>query len=509
MRGLVIDLFAGGGGASLGLEAALGRPVDIALNHDPVALAAHKKNHPLTLHLEADIWKVKPLEATRGRPVDVLWASPDCTHHSKAKGGKPRSDKRRSLAWAVIRWAAATKPRFVFLENVEEFADWGPLYPEGTVIRGKDVSGLPIPERKGESFDRWVRRFRSLGYLIDFRELVAAHYGAPTKRKRIYIVARRDGVTPRWPAPTHGPFGPKLWHPAAEIIDWSLPCPSIFDRKKPLAEKTLWRIARGLRKYVLEAAEPFIVHIDNGSVRDSSKSIHEPLSTVVTKARHTLVAPTLVQTGYGEREGQQPRALNIREPLGTIVAGGSKHALVSAFLTKFYGDPNRKSGGGQVLGQQLGLPIGAITARDHHGLAAATLIKMRGECHSADLREPLPTVTASGTHLAEVRAFLTAYYGTEEAGQSLLEPMRTVTTKGRLGLVTVQGCEFQIVDIGLRMLRSHELARGMLGRFADGYDLSAADTEEKRIALVGNMVCPEQAEAIIRENVTEDVRRAA
>jgi len=487
--GLIVDLFAGGGGASTGLEAALGRSVDIALNHDAIALAAHKANHPNTLHLEADIWKVKPRAATKGRSVDVLWASPDCTHHSAAKGGKPRSGKKRSLAWAVVRWASAVKPRIIFLENVKEFADWGPL----------DERDMPIKARKGESFDRWVRQLRALGYDVEHRVLVASEYGAPTSRKRLFLVARRDGQPIRWPAPTHG-RGLKPQRAAAECIDWSLPCPSIFDRKKPLAEKTLWRVAQGIRRFVLESAEPFIVQVNHGGREDRSASIREPLSTVTAQRRgHALVAPTLVQTGYGERPGQRPRYLDIHEPLGTVMATGQKHALVTAFIARFFGG---------MVGTQMEIPLPTITARDHHALTAATLVKFRGDCHSADPREPMPTISAQGNHVAEVRAFLAVYYGNDE-GQSLFDPLRTITTRHRLGLVTVHGVEFQIVDIGLRMLRWHELLRAQFGRFAEGYDLSAANTEEGKVKLVGNSVCPEHAEAIVRANAPRELLRSA
>ncbi len=246
-HGLLIDLFAGGGGASTGIEAALGRCVDIAINHDPVALAAHKANHPATRHLEANVWDVKPAEATSGQPVAVLWASPDCTHFSVAKGGKPRKKNIRSLAWVVTRWAKAVQPSVIFLENVREFAGWGPV----------DAEGFPIKSRMGETFRAWKRRLERLGYVVDYRVLDASHYGAPTRRRRLFLIARCDGKPIRWPEATHGP-GRRPYHTAAECIDWSLPCPSIFERTKPLADKTLWRIAQGLKRFVIDAPEPFI-----------------------------------------------------------------------------------------------------------------------------------------------------------------------------------------------------------------------------------------------------------
>src|SRR5690606_23242588 len=356
---------------------------------------------------------------TRGRRVDVLWASPDCTHHSRAKGGKPRDQKIRSLAHVVVEWARAVRPRVIFVENVAEFLEWGPL----------GAGGLPIKSRKGESFGYWQGALELLGYRVEHRVLDASLYGAPTKRKRLFVVARCDGRPIRWPEPTHGP-GRRPLRTAAECIDWSLPCPSIFERKRPLAEKTLWRIAQGIRRYVLENPRPFLV----GSA-----------------------SPTLVQTGYGERPGQKPRALDLHEPLGTVVSCGQKHALVAAFLSKHYGDPCRKKGGGAVIGSELTDPIGTITAKDHHSLAAVTLAKFRGthpsQPGSASVDEPLPTISAGGIHVAEVRAFLTAYYGSDSTGGQLVtEPLRTLTAKHRLGLVTVAGVDYQITDIGLRML---------------------------------------------------------
>jgi DNA (cytosine-5)-methyltransferase 1 len=439
-RGIVADLFAGGGGASAGIEAALGRPVDIAINHDPVALAVHAANHPTTRHLTADVWEVKPQEATGGRPVDLLWLSPDCKFFSRAKGAKPREEGVRSLAWVAIRWAAAVRPAVIVLENVPEFEEWGPL--------GED--GLPDRTRLGLTFRRWRGRLQGLGYRIEHAVLDSSLYGVPTRRRRLFLVARCDGQPIRWPAQTHG-RGRLPLRTAAECIDWTLPCPSIFGRKKPLAEKTLRRVALGVQRYVLETPRPYIV---DGAVS------------------------TLIQTGYGERAGQAPRVPGLDKPLGTIVAGGSKHALVAAWVVKHFGG---------VVGSPLTEPTSTITARDHHGLVQA---------------EMFPSPVERPFRVPQVRAFLTAYYGNgSDSGQSVLEPMRTVTTKHRLGLVTVAGVEFQIVDIGLRMLRAHELLRAQFGKFAAGYDLSRAETETHQIRLIGNSVPPEVAEAIVRANL--------
>lgn len=488
-RGLVVDLFAGGGGASAGIEAALGRQVDIAINHDATALAVHKANHPGARHLEADIWEVRPLEATGGAPVSLLWASPDCTHFSIAKGDVPKRQEIRSLAWAVVRWAADVQPAVILLENVAEFRTWGPLGDDGRPVKG----------RMGATFLRWRGRLQRLGYQVDFRILDASLYGAPTKRRRLFIVARRDGEPIRWPEPTHGP-GLTPVRTAAECIDWSLPCPSIFERNRPLADKTLWRIAEGIRRFVLESPRPFIVKVNHGGDDARGESIDAPLSTVTATQRgHGLVSPTLIQVGYGEGPGQAARVPGLDKPLGTVV-GARKHALVAAFLAKHFGG---------VVGQDAAAPIGTVTARDHHSLAAATLVKMRGECNGADPRAPMPTITAGGFHVAEVRAFLTTFYSSGSVGQRADRPLRTVTAKHRLGLVTVEGADYQIVDIGMRMLEPEELLRAQFGRFADVYDLSAATTKAAKVRLIGNSVCPEVAEALVRANLPPATEAAA
>lgn len=510
MRGLIVDLFAGGGGASTGIEAALGRSVDVAINHDPIAIAVHEANHPGAKHWTTDIWDVKPREATKGRPVALLHASPDCKHFSRAKGGKPKSQGIRSLAWVVLRWAREAQPQVITLENVPEFVDWGPL----------DAEHCPIPERKGETFKRWRRDLEKLGYVVEWRTLVASHFGAPTSRKRLFLIARRDGRPVAWPQPTHGP-GLLPFNTAAQCIDWSLPVPSIFDRKKPLAEKTLKRIAAGIRRFVLESADPFVIPVNHGGGENRSESLGAPLSTVTAARRghalvtpfvvnqnhsrkrnpadngtgveaplrtvlaggnhRALVVPTLIQTSYGERKGQAPRVLDLHAPLGTVVAQGQKHSLVAAFLAKHYGG---------VVGQPVDKTIGTITAVDHHSLVTAKL--------GTD-RSP------------QVRAFLTNYYGNDaDVGRGLKEPMRTVVTKDRFGLVTVKGVDYQIVDIGMRMLEPHELLAAQFGRFARGYDMSPAKTKKDQVRLIGNSVCPELEEAIIAANFPgERQRRAA
>jgi DNA (cytosine-5)-methyltransferase 1 len=467
---LIVDSFAGGGGASTGIELALGRSPDIAINHDPEAVALHVANHPASRHFCESVWKVDPVEACGGRPVGLAWFSPDCKHFSKAKGGKPVSKKIRGLAWVVTRWAKAVRPRVICLENVEEFQTWGPLLEDGT----------PCPARRGLTFRRFVAKLRSYGYAVEWRELRACDYGAPTSRKRLFLVARCDGQPIAWPDPTHGP-GRLPYLTAADCIDWSAPCPSIFDRAKPLAENTLRRIARGIRKYVIESARPFIVeyHSARRPGDDRAKPTEEPLPTQTTANRFGLVAPTLIQTGYGERPGQAPRSLDLHEPLGTVVAGGAKHALVSAFLAKHYG-------GHEGPGTSLRLPLDTITTQDHHALVTAQL---GGE---PDRRE-------------QVRAFLLAYYGTEQAPQLGL-PMPTVTTHDRFGLVTVAGQDYVIADIGMRMLTPRELYRAQ--GFPSGYQIDIEHqgrplTKTAQVRMAGNAVCPPIAAAIVRANCGE------
>lgn len=439
-RGLVVDLFAGAGGASLGIRNALGRDPDVAVNHDAAAVAVHAANHPGTRHLRGDVWHADPRIVCSGRPVDLLWASPTCTFFSKAKGGpldRKRASKVRALAWVVTRWAKAVRPRVILLENVEAFAHWGPLRQDGR----------PSPSRRGTTFRNWVRKLEAEGYAVEWRELRACDYGAPTSRKRLFVIARCDRLPIVWPKPTHGP-GHAPYLTAADCIDWSIPVPSIFDRPRPLVEATLQRIARGLRKFVLEAEQPFVV----GDL-----------------------APSLIHRGNGERSGQAPRVYDIRKPLGTVVAGGVKHALVAAFLAKHFG-------GHESPGQSLRLPLGTVTCRDHHALV---------------------TASARGDHRDAVRAFITQYNGTS-VGQTLHLPLNTVTTRDRFGLVTVHGETFEIRDIGMRMLTPRELARAQ--GFPDTYDLSP-DLVGKpigpttQVRLIGNSVACNVAEALARANV--------
>lgn len=515
---LVVDLFAGGGGASTGIEQAIGQHVDIAINHDPEAVSLHEANHPQTRHFVSDVFEVDPLTVTAGQPVGLLWASPDCKHFSKAKGGKPVSKKIRSLAWVVVKWAKAVRPRVICLENVEEFQTWGPL-TEG---------GMPCPNRKGQTFRRWVSALRGLGYVVEWRELRACDFGAPTIRKRLFLVARRDGMPIVWPDATHGAPDSlpvkqrklKAWRTAAECIDWSVPAPSIFERTRPLAAATCRRIAKGIVRYVMEAAEPFIVptkyiegwssqHVlkaeankpdatdrdttTNGSPVGGPMGVEQPAAAGLAGA----FVPTLIQTGYGERPGQAPRVPGLEKPLGTVVAG-QKHALVSAFLAKHYTG---------VVGSALPNPMATVTSVDHHSLVAAHLVTIDNQSSTGGhgpATDPLKTTVTENRH-ALVNAFMVKYYGTDQ-DPALREPLHTVTTKDRFGLVTVKGEAYAIVDIGLRMLTPRELYRAQ--GFPESYRIdTGADgrplTKTAQVRMCGNSVCPPLARALVAANYAE------
>lgn len=532
--GQIVDYFAGGGGASTGLSLGLGRSPDVAIDHNEIALAMHAANHPETDHIHDDVWHVEPVRLTKGRPVLLLWGSPDCRHFSKAKGGKPVAKKIRGLAWVLHRFAAMIRPAVFMMENVEEMADWGPLVAardpatgrvmkvDGTIAApGEHVPRheqlqMPDRRRKGETFLHFVRGLERKGYVVEWRVLRACDYGAPTSRRRLFLIARRDGLPIVWPAPTHG--DPRSlavqaghlapWRTAAECIDWSLPCPSIFGRSKPLADATLRRIAKGVMRYVVEAGDAaFVVTIDHQSSGDSAiRPADAPLSPVTSKARHALVVPTLVQTGYGERVGQEPRVPGLDKPLGTIVGGGVKHGLVAAFLAKHYGG---------VVGQPLDRPVGTVTAVDHHSLVAAHLVRLKGTCQDGQaLDAPVGSIQAQGQHWGLVHSFLVTYYG-QGVATPLDEPLETITSKPRFGLVTIHGEEYEIVDIGFRMLQPHELymAQGFPTDYQhetvvlDGKVVKL--TKAQQVAACGNSVPPPVVAALVRANVPEYARRAA
>ncbi len=544
---LIVDNFAGGGGASCGIELALGRHVDIAVNHDPEAVAMHEMNHPQTRHYCESVWDVNPLDVTQGRPVGLAWFSPDCKHFSKAKGGRPRDKRIRGLAWVAIRWAALARPRVIILENVEEFQTWGPLLEDGN----------PCPRRRGDTFRSFVLQLQEKGYAVEWRELRACDYGAPTIRKRLFLIARCDGMPIVWPEPTHGAPGSagvlakrlKPWRTAAECIDWSIKPQSIFERDRPLAEATLRRIARGLRRYVIDAADPFVVKLPANTVApfvtecanaSTQRNFHadEPLRTqcAEVKGGHFAVASaTLVQTGYGERAGQAPRAPGLDKPLGTVVAGGAKHALVSAFLAKHYGGNYDGPGVGltdpastvttadhhalvsaQLVGcgghagesrpRDAGEPMQTITAKGDTAVVASHMVKMYGTATGSEAGAPMPTVTSGGNHIGEVRAFLVKYYSEGGQDQDCRDPMHTIPTKDRLGLVTVAGEQYTIADIGMRMLEPHELyaAQGFPSSYViapviDGRRLP----KHAQVRMCGNSVSPPMAAALVRANVPD------
>lgn len=682
MREIIVDNFAGGGGASTGIEMAIGRSVDIAINHDPNAVAMHTTNHPDTLHYCESVYEVRPKIATAGRPVALAWFSPDCRHFSKAKGAKPVEKAIRGLAWVVLRWGLDVKPRVMKLENVEEFKTWGPL------LAGEM---RPDPARAGETFEAFIgmlttgisadhpalaecceflnisldseeaaRLVKGLGYAVEYRELRACDYGAPTIRKRFFMVMRCDGKPIVWPEPTHGdPKSPAVqagklapWRTAAECIDWSIAAPSIFGRKKPLAENTLKRIARGIQRFVLDNPTPFIVKCNHTSTRSGydcfrGQSLNEPLQTItkkhgyaiavphLTKFRtgatgqevtepvptitagtskrpggnghalgmveaaltpflagnggseyqakprplekpaHTilkqsracvvapviarqfgasvghradepsatitaggggksqLVVPTLIQMGYGERPGQEPRVLQLDNPLGTVTAGGNKFATVSAFLAKHYGGNYAGPGVGldepahsvttvdhhavvaaHLMVNNTGHPGGVvdqpthtITTGNHHAAVTSHLVKLRGTCRDGQRTDqPMPTITAGGTHVGEVKTMLAVDGYDEQRAQQALAFLREYCGPDSTGLVTLDGVVYRIVDIGMRMLQPHELyrAQGFPEWYIIDQDFRGVKyAKEKQVARCGNAVPPPFAEALVRANLPE------
>lgn len=698
---IIVDSFAGGGGASLGIEWALGRGPDIAINHDREAIALHAANHPSTRHYVENVWKVDPraavaeIAARRGHAVRVglMWLSPDCKHFSKAKGAKPVSKKIRGLAWVAVRWAKAVAPRVICLENVEEFRTWGPVLAD---------SGRPCPDRKGQTYRAFKRALKRLGYVVEDKELRASEYGVPTIRKRLFMVARRDGQPITWPTPEHAPA--HYWNfrkVAADCIDWSIVCPSIFDRKKPLAEKTQARIARGVKRFVIDNPKPFIVGVGGRQGQSPERGVDQPYQTICSKADSAVVVPhiTKFRTGssgsgadapmptvtansfikrpggaaplglvdaqlelagavfrcadcgheydrgdlpvcgcvkcgseadpvqvnapflatyYGANSEGGARVNDVAEPLRTqgaenrfglvmplltehangsnqrnfaadeplrtqcaqvkgghfalvapsivptahagdlrthsieeplrTITGGRRgdHALVAPSLVPRYGeDPNPSRGGGagqsprvrsvedplptvvptgnganlveaylakhncgnEATGQQLVEPVHTVTGKDQKALVTSHLTHFHASNTNGgqgDPEQPMRAITAQGTHIAEVRALLMAYYGNEKDGAQLDEPMRTVTSRDRFALVTVNGVEYVITDIGMRMLVPRELYRAQ--GFPDTYRIDIEDngkplTKTAQVRMVGNSVCPGLAAALILANL--------
>ena len=650
MKEIIVDNFAGGGGASTGIEMATGRSVDIAINHDVNAVAMHTTNHPETLHYCESVFDVNPIVATAGRPVGLAWFSPDCRHFSKAKGSKPVEKEIRGLAWIVIRWALAVRPRVMMPENVEEFKTWGPLLA---------AEMRPDPARVGETFEAFCgmlsggvpaghpalaecceflgiaadgeqaqQLVAGLGYSVDHRELRACDFGAPTIRKRFFMVMRCDGVPVSWPEPTHGdPKSSavqngklKAWRTAAECIDWSLDCPSIFDRKRPLAENTLKRIARGIQRFVIDSASPFIVKCNHTTTKGKydcfrGQALGEPLQTItkthgyaiavphltkfrtgatgqdvtepvptvtagtskrpggnghaiglveaaltpflagsggseyqakprpLNKPAHTilkasracvvapviarqfgasighradepsttitaggggksqLITPTLIQMGYGERPGQEPRVPGLHKPLGTVVAGGGKFGLVAANLVKHFG------GNYSGPGAAMDAPAHTVTTTDHHGLVTSHLVMLRGTCRDGRIVDaPAPGLTAGGLHVGSVETHLAVDDYDRQRADEVLAFLREYCGDDSDGLVTIDGVVYRIVDIGMRMLQPHELYRAQ--GFPEWYIIDrdyrgVKYAKDKQVARCGNAVPPPFAEALVRANLPE------
>jgi len=531
MKEIIVDNFAGGGGASTGIELAIGKSVDIAINHDKEAIRLHKMNHPDTKHYCESVWDVDPIEACKGRPVGLAWFSPDCKHFSKAKGKKPVNKSIRALAWIMLKWAIKVGPRVMMLENVEEFKTWGPL------IENEDGDWIPDPKRKGETFQAFNQALttglpidhpaydeiceyleiemnssevalieKGLGYQLEYRELRACDYGAPTTRKRFFMIARSDSKRIVWPKATHGdPDSLEVisgmlepWRSAGSIIDWSIPCPSIFERKKPLADNTLKRIARGYQKFVLENANPYIVRIgQTGYGKDRmSYPLEKPLTTITTKQEHLLVTPYLIRYNT-ETSKDEVRGQTLDEPVSTLDTS-NRLGLITAFIKIDF-----KSS----VGSSLEKPLGAVMTVPKSTLVSAFLVKHYGGNYQGagiDLNEPTHTVTTVDHH-ALVTAFLIKYYGAD-VGQDINRPLNTITTKDRFGLVTIKGEDYRVVDIGMRMLQPRELynAQG----FPEDYIIEFSSdgkkyTKKQMVAKCGNAVPPDFSRALVEVNLPE------
>lgn len=542
---IIVDNFAGGGGASTGIELACGRPVTIAINHDPDAIMMHKTNHPFTVHMQASVWDVDPYKVCAGRKVGLAWFSPDCKHFSKAKGGQPVSKNIRGLAWIVLRWAGKVRPRVIILENVEEFQTWGPVR-----------KGKPVKKLSGQTFRKWVGQLKALGYDVQWRELVAADYGAPTTRKRFFLIARCDGKDIVWPEPTHAPADSeevkagtkKPWRSAAEIIDWNLPTPSIFASReeikaqygitaqRPLKPNTLRRVARGIDKFVIRSPRPFLVNVNHGE-GDRIKDLDGPLQTVTAKhgfgVASPVMAPALIQ--YHTEQSEKVRGQAVTEPVMTIDAS-NRYGLAACTLTKYYGNDQH--------GQDVQEPLHTITAKDREGVTVASLAKFYGGVTGTEISRPLPTVTAVDHNAIQI-AHMIKLKG-DNLGEPVQEPVPTITAGGgHHGIVTVQAakaapgaelknwpqirellnqyCGYRLkeddvllfkasgewyfmADIGMRMLTPRELYRA--NGFPDDYIIDHDYTgkpygKTKQVARCGNAVPPPFATALVRANLPE------
>ena len=548
---IIVDNFAGGGGASTGIELATGRPVTIAINHDPDAILMHRTNHPHTTHYQASVWDVDPVEVCRGRPVGLAWFSPDCKHFSKAKGAALVDRNIRGLAWIVLRWAGKVRPRVIILENVEEFVTWGPVR-----------KGRPVKKKAGQTFQKWKSQLQDLGYHVEHREIVAADLGAPTTRKRFFLIARCDGRPIVWPEPTHAPADSrevlegrkKPWRSAAEIIDWSLPCPSIFDTREEIREKyglsaqrplrpnTMRRVARGVDKFVIKSAAPFIVPMGYGERNGQAPRVHniaDPAPTAVGKGKHGVCGPAMVpwtvtnttnstghpanepidtaRTGggggqmflgasliqYHTEQSEHVRGQEITGPIMTIDAA-NRYGLTAASLVKYYGNDQH--------GQNIQDPLHTVISKDHEGLTTAHLVKMKGTNLGGPATEPVQTITAGGghhgvvttritraepgadlKHWPEIRELLNTYCGYDLGPEDVI-------------LLQIGGVWYFMADIGLRMLTPRELYRA--NGFPDDYKIERDYTgktygKSKQVARCGNAVPPPFAAALVRANLPE------
>lgn len=513
---IIVDSFAGGGGASTGIELATGRPVTIAINHDPDAILMHKTNHPYTEHYQASVWDVDPREVCQGRPVGLLWASPDCKHFSKAKGGKPVDKNIRGLAWIVLRWAGTVRPRVIILENVEEFQTWGPVR-----------KGHPVKSKAGQTFRRWLSQLEALGYAVEWRELVAADYGAPTTRKRFFLIARRDGEPIVWPEPTHAPADTpevlagrkKPWRSAAEVIDWSLPCPSIFDTREAIREKyglsaqrplrpnTMRRVIRGVDKFSIKAPDPFLVVVNHaGNFRGQDAA--DPLQTVTAKHGYGVASPVMAPLTMHNNENAT--GTKITEPVNTITSSGAggHQMVITPAMIQYHTEQTER-----VRGQGLAEPLMTIDASNRYGLAAASLVKYYGsDQHGQSAGDPLHTVTAGGGHFGvvttvvakaerdadlkhwpEIRDLLNTYCGYRLGPEDVI-------------LFEIGGTAYFMADIGLRMLTPRELY--MANGFPQDYKIERDYTgreypKTKQVARCGNAVPPPFATALVRANLPE------
>lgn len=543
---IIVDNFAGGGGASTGMELATGRVVDIAINHDPDAILMHRTNHPHTTHYQASVWDVDPVEVCRGRPVGLAWFSPDCKHFSKAKGGKPVDKNIRGLAWIVLRWAGTVRPRVIILENVEEFQTWGPVR-----------KGKPVKKLTGQTFRKWLDQLRNLGYAVEWRELVAADYGAPTTRKRFFLIARCDGRPIVWPTPTHAPADSpevkaglrKPWRSAAEIIDWSLPTPSIFDTKESIREKynltaqrplrpnTMARVARGVDKFVIKTASPFLVVVNHsGEFRGQDPG--EPLQTVTAKHGYGVASPVLApwtvtnttnstghpasepvdtaRTGggggqmflsaslvqYHTEQGERVRGQGLDAPLLTVDSS-NRYGLSTVCLEKYYGT---------ATGQGAGEPLHTITAKDREGVVAAHMVKLKGTNLGGPVSEPVQTITAGGGHFGVVTTMIAPVSPGADLKNwpKIRELLNTYCGYGlkedEVILFQITGGLYFMADIGLRMLTPRELYRA--NGFPDDYIIDRDYTgkeygKAKQVARCGNAVPPPFATALVRANLPE------